>query len=146
MPTSPKPPVEKKTPPHPLVAIVDRVVGTKVGSSSSSGGGSSIVVYVVLIGVAVLGFAIVGWLLVRSRRRAAQLAYELRKKEEEQKRVAEDHKLAKNAKARSVAHKKVKQLEAGIQGLKKKLEDQKKRQAIRAKALEDATSWKDLGL
>jgi len=145
--SQPKPPAEKTEQPHPLVVLVDKVVGTKTESSSSSGGGSSsIVVYILLIGVAVIGISIVGWLLVRARRRAAQLAYELRKKEEEQKRAAEEHKLAENAKARNDAHKKVKKLDGDIQKLKKKLVTEKALQETRAKALQDATSWKDLGL
>lgn len=129
--------------PHPLVALVNQATTSKEGST---GGGSNLVVYLIVVGIAVLGFAIMGWLLVRAKRKAAALAYELRKKEEEQKRAAEEHKLAQNNVERDAAHKKVHKLEGEIQGLKKGLEAQRELTAKRAQAVADATSWEDLGL
>jgi len=126
-----------------LVDLV-KVATEKKKDSEGSSGSSSLVVYLIVTALAVIGFSILGWLLVRARREAARLAYELRKKEEEQKRAAEDHKLAQNAADRNEAHKKVKALEEEILGLKKKLEEQKAAQAERTKELEAITSWDDL--
>ena len=134
--------VEEKL--HPLVAIVQQA--TTARGESSSGGSSNIVVYVVVIGVVVIGFAIMGWLLVRAKRRAAELAFKLRRKEEEQARVAEDATLAENEDVRNKAQNRVNKLSGEIQGLKEKLVDQRKLQATRAKAVADAASWEDLGL
>ena len=136
---------EVKEEPHLLVALVQQATTTKKEGTSSRGS-SNIVVYLLVLGAVVIGFSIMGWLLVRAKRRAAELAYELRKKEEEQKRVAEDHKLAKNNAARDAVHKQVHQLEGQIQELKEKLGVQRELAATRAKAVADATSWEDLGL
>jgi uncharacterized protein HemX len=130
--------------------LVDLVKAATERKGSSSGGsppsGSSLVVYLILTAIAVIGFSVLGWLLVRARREAAKLAYELRKKEEEQKRVAEDHKLAKTAEERKKAHSRVHALEAQIKVLREKLEAQKAAHAERTKSLEAVTSWEELGL
>jgi len=125
-----------------LVNLVKTATERK--DSEGSSGSSSFVVYLIITAMAVIGFSILGWLLVRSRREAARLAYELRKKEEEQKRAAEEHKLAKNGTERNEAHKKVKKLEGEIQELKKKLDAQKVAHDDRVKSLEEITTWDDL--
>jgi len=136
--------VKEAEKPHLLVDLVKAATERKGSSEGGSPSGSSFVVYLILIGIAVLGFSIMGFLLVRSRREAAKLAYELRKKEEEQKQAAEDHKLAENGQKRNEAHKKVKALQNDIDELKKKLEEQTALANARSKAISDATSWDDL--
>jgi len=133
---------EKAEKPNLLVDLVKAATEKKESSGSKSG--SSFVVYLIIVGVAVLGFSIMGLLLVSARRKAAKLAYELRKKEEEQKRAAEDHKLAKSGEERNAAHKKVKALEGDIQGLKEELQSTQEVAKKRRTAIEQATSWDDL--
>lgn len=140
MPDEKEKPAEK---PSLLVDLV-KVATEKKKDPAGSSGSSSLVIYLIVTAIAVLGFSILGWFLVRARREAARLAYELRKKEEEQKRAAEDHKLAKNGQERNEAHKKVKLLQGEIDELKKKLEAQKAAHAERTKTLEKITSWDDL--
>ena len=140
-----KPKAVEKEKSNLLVDLV-KAASEKKDSGGSSSGSSSFVLYLIITAIAVIGFSVLGWLLVRARREAAKLAYELRKKEEEQKRVAEDHKLAKSAEERKLAHTKVHALEAQIKGLKEKLEVQKAAHAERTKSLEAITSWEELGL
>ena len=81
---------------------------------------------------------------VRAKRRAAQLEYELRKKEEEQKRLAEQAQLEQDATKRAAAEDEIDTLTVDIQGLKEKLEANELAAQERAKALAQATSWDDL--
>lgn len=137
--------VEETEKSHLLVDLVKAATERKGSSGDGApSSGSSLVVYLILAGIAVLGFSIMGFLLVRARRKAAKLAYELRKKEEEQKQAVENAQLEKNAEKREASNEKARKLQGEIDGLKKNLEDQKVVAASRAQALSDATTWDDL--
>ena len=122
-----------------LLDLVDKAVGK--GEASK---GSSLPVYVIITGLVVILFAVVGFMAVRAKRRAAQLEYELRKKEEEQKRLAEQAQLEQDATKRAAAEDEIDTLTVDIQGLKEKLEANELAAQERAKALAQATSWDDL--
>lgn len=124
-----------------LLNLVDKAAG-KGGDSK----GASFPVYVVLTGVVCLLFALVGFMAVRAKRRAAQLEYDLRKKDEEQKRLAEQLLLEQNDTKRAEAEDQVTKLTDDIQGLKKELEVVGSAAADRSKALAQAASWDDLVL
>jgi len=102
--------------------------------------------YVIFVGVAALGFAIMGFLLVRARRKAAKLAYELRKNTEERCRVLEDLHLSESLEKREAAQERSQQLEEEIEGLKKEIKRHKAAANERVKAVMEAASWEDLGL
>jgi uncharacterized protein HemX len=114
------------------------------GKSEDASSGSSFPVYIILTGLVMLGFAIMGWLAVRAKRQAAQLEYELRKKEEELARSREQVKLDQDAEIRKTAEGKVAGLTSSIQELKEKLQVIEVDAADRARALAKATSWNDL--
>lgn len=122
-----------------LLDLADKAAGKAEDSK-----GSSAFLFVVLAGLAAICFAIVGFMAVSAKRRAAQLEYELRKKEEEQKRVAEEAKLAQNDADRNTAQAKVHELIEGIAGLKKEVEANEAAAFQRTKALAQATTWDDL--
>ena len=122
-----------------LLDLVDKAAGKTEGSK-----GSSLPVYLIITGLVVICFAIVGFVAVRAKRRAAQLEYELRKKQEEQKRAAEQVKLDADATKRAEAEKSVASLETYIQGLKEELKATEDASVARTKALAAATSWDDL--
>jgi hypothetical protein len=126
---------------------VEQLLLDLVGKAAGKGGdskGSSLPVYVIITGFVCILFAIVGFLAVRAKRRAAQLEYELRKKEEEQKRLVEHAKLEQNAETRAEAESKIDELTVGIGELKEQLEVVGNAAAERTKALAQATSWDDL--
>lgn len=106
--------------------------------------GSSFPVYIILTGLVMFGFAIMGWLAVRARRRSAQLEYELRKKKEEQEQAAERAALVINADMRSSAESRVQVLSSEVRQLQLKIDENRNKAADRAKALAQASSWADL--
>lgn len=122
-----------------LLDLVDKAAGKAEDSK-----GSSLPLYLIVTAVVVICFAIVGWMAVRAKRRAAQLEYDLRKKEEEQKRAVEQAQLAQNADERALAEAKVDGLTEDIQRLKGELELNEVAAAERAKTLAQAASWDDL--
>jgi uncharacterized protein HemX len=105
---------------------------------------ASFPVAVILMGIAILGFAVMGFLLMRAKRKAARLAAELRRKEEEQLQAAEELKLAKNAEARDAAIKKAEKAEAEAVELRKQFDDLKKSNEARKKAISELSDWDDL--
>lgn len=125
-----------------LVDLSNKAAGKVEETKPTSA--SSFPVYLILIGIVVIAFAVMGWLIVRARRQAAQLSYELRKKEEEQKRLVEDAKKVQNETARQEAESKIATLNASIEELKKKLSESEAAAAERAKALTQATTWNDI--
>jgi uncharacterized protein HemX len=121
-------------------------VKTATEGKTDRKGSSSLVVYLVVTGAVMAGFAFLGWMLVRARRKAARLSFELRKKKEEQKRVVEEYLFSEGKVGSEEAKARVRALEGEIKELKEKLEVQKEIGAEKARAIEEATSWKDLGL
>lgn len=122
-----------------LLDLVDKAAGKAEDSK-----GSSLPIYLIITAAVVICFAIVGWMAVRAKRRAAQLEYELRKKEEEQKRAVEQAQLTQNADERVLAEAKIDCLIEDIEKLKGELELNEAAASERAKALAQAASWDDL--
>ena len=121
-----------------LMGLIDKVAGKEESKHSS------LPVATVIAGVVILIFAIMGFMLMRARRKAAKLASELRLKEEEQKQNLEDRKKADNAIERNRAHKKIHKVAAEILEIKTKLQDLAKANEGRRKALAEVTDWDDL--
>jgi uncharacterized protein HemX len=122
-----------------LLDLADKAAGKAEDSK-----GSSVFAFVLFAGLAALCFAVVGWMAVSAKRRAAQLEYELRLKEEEQKRVAEQAKLAQNEADRTKAQAQVHELIESIEGLKKEVAGNEAAALKRVQALAQATTWDDL--
>lgn len=122
-----------------LLDLADKASGKAEGSK-----GSSLPAYIVFTGLVVICFAIVGFLAMRAKRRAAQLEYELRQKVEAQKRLEEVARLEENEAKRTVATKLVHEAIEQVEGLKKELAAHEAASAERVKALAQATSWDDL--
>jgi uncharacterized protein HemX len=108
--------------------------------------GSSFPTYLLLAGLVVLGFAIMGWMAVRASRKAAQLEYKLRLQEEDKKRAQEAATLNKNAVRREDAEVVAQNLEASIQALQGELAAIKDEAAERARVLASAASWGDISV
>lgn len=135
-------PEEDKTQSHPLVEFVQ--AATERRGDSGDKGGSSLVTYLVLAGMAVLGFSIMGWMLVRARRKAALMAARLRLLEEEKIRAEEDAKLADNEESRFVASVRINAATDEIKELKDHLEGLVEQNRIRSEALASITDWDSL--
>lgn len=106
--------------------------------------GSSFPVYIIMASIVVIGFAIMGWLAVRAKRKAAQLEYKLRLQEEEHKRAAEALKTTQDAATRAEAESKVSSLSGSIKDLKEKLASNEAESKERARVLATASGWDDL--
>ena len=117
---------------------------TERKNDSGDKGGSSLVTYLVLIGVAVLGFSIMGWMLVRARRKAALLAARLRLLEEEKIQAEEDAKLADNEERRLIASVRINAATDEIRELKEHLEGLVEENLVRSGTLVAITDWDDL--
>lgn len=122
-----------------LLNLADKASGRAEGSK-----GSSFPAYIVFSILAVICFSVLGFLAVRAKRRVAQLEYEIRQKNEEQKRMEEKAKLEADRDKRNAAILLAHDLAEGIDGLKKELAAHEASSAARAKALAKATSWDDL--
>jgi uncharacterized protein HemX len=122
-----------------LLNLADKAAGKAEDSK-----GSSVFAFVLFAALAAVCFAMVGWMAVSARRRAAQLEYELRAKAEEQKRLEEQSKLLQNDAARAEAQTKIHNLIESIDGLKKGIADNEAEAVARVKALASASSWNDL--
>jgi len=122
-----------------LLDLADKAAGKAEDSK-----GSSFPVYIIFTCLAVVCFAVVGFLAIRARRRAAQLEYELRVKIEEQKRAVEQVLLEQNATKRDVAAKQAHELTEDVERLKKEVSANEEASSKRAKTLAEATSWGDL--
>ncbi len=133
---------EEETKPHPLVEFVQAAAERR--DESGDQGGSSLVTYLVLIGVAVLGFSIMGWMLVRARRKAALLAARLRLLEEEKIQAEEDAKLADNEERRLIASVRINAATDEIRELKEHLEGLVEENLVRSGTLVAITDWDDL--
>jgi len=122
-----------------LLDLVNKAAGKAEDSK-----GSSLPVYLIVTAAVVICFAILGIVAVSARRRAAQLEYELRMKEEEQKRLVEQAKLEQDASRRAEAESSIDSLTEDVQRLKGDLELNEAAAVDRAKALAKAASWDDL--
>lgn len=122
-----------------LLDLADKAAGKAEDSK-----GSSLPVYLIFAGLAVVCFAILGFLAVRAKRKAAQLEYELRLKAEEQKRAVEQALLEQDAARRDEAVKQAHELAEDVERLKKEVAANEEAAAARTRALALATSWNDL--
>jgi hypothetical protein len=122
-----------------LLDLADKAAGKAEDSK-----GSSLPIYVIFAGLAVVCFAILGFLAVRAKRKAAQLEYELRLKVEEQKRAVEQVLLEQDVAKRNEAAGKAQELVVDVERLKKEVAANEAAAAARTKALAQATSWNDL--
>lgn len=122
-----------------LLDLADKAAGKAADSK-----GSSVFAFVLFAALAAICFAIVGLSAVAAKRRAAQLEYELRKKEEEQKRALEQVKLETNQVKRDDAMLLAHNLIEEIDGLTKQVEANEAEAVARTKALAQATTWDDL--
>lgn len=132
-------------PPPKKSSLVELVKVATEGSGRRKGS-SSWVVYLIVSAIVVAAFTILGWNLVRTRRKVAKLSYELRRNKEEQKSIAQEYLFSKGKLSKEVARAKVIALEEGAQKLRKKLVVLDKRHKDRLRAVDEAMSWKDLGL
>lgn len=138
MPNS-MPQQENSTSTQLLLDLADKAAGKAADSK-----GSSVFAFVLFAALAALCFAIVGLSAVAAKRRAAQLEYDLRLKEEEQKRLEEAVKLANSQVNRDTATALVHETIERIDGLKKEVEANEAAAVVRTKALVQATTWDDL--
>lgn len=131
---------------HPLVGLVKAATERGKKAKGDAPSNSSLAAYLVFLGLAVLGFAVMGFLLVRARRKAAKMELKLRKLEEEHRRAVEDSKLAQTAERRESAYYESRHLYEEVDTLKKEIKRNKGIATERVKAVQEAMSWKELGL
>lgn len=125
-----------------LTKLIDKA--TTAGGEGSQMSSSSTPVYLIIAGIVMLGFSIMGFMLVRARRKAAKLASDLRKAEEDKVRYEEDSKLADNSTYRLEAANRAAMSMIRINSLKKELDELEKDRDKRAQSLKKVTNWDDL--
>jgi uncharacterized protein YxeA len=116
----------------------------QIAGSGEDGKSPSFPVTMVLIGIMVLVLAVVGIKMAFAKRRAAELAYKIRKAEEEKAQAEEDVKLGENSEARYVANEEVKARQREILNLKAKMALRTAAHKNEVKKLESVTSWDDI--
>lgn len=122
-----------------LSGLMKQVVGSEGGNSPSS-----FPVTMVLIGIVTLIISFMGIKLALAKRKAAQLAVQVRRSEEEKKRIKEEMQLAENSEKRQAAQEEIQELTKEILGLKAQIA---KRQAAHLEyvdGLKGVTSWDDI--
>ena len=122
-----------------MTSLADKAAGKAEDSK-----GSSVLTFVVFATLTAICFAILGWIAVSDKRKAAQLEYELRLKEDEQKRIAEQVKLTQNEAIRTAAQNQIQVLTKSVEELKKSVADNEDASVNRAKSLAQAATWTDL--
>lgn len=127
-----------------LLNLVDKIAGTPAPQEGKSSSGAFLPVALIIAGVVVIGFSILGIMLVMARRKAAKLAAQVRKLEEEKAQAAENEKLAENDEARQAAVVKTGELQSKIDGLEAQLVALAEQNKARAAELAKITDWDDL--
>jgi septal ring-binding cell division protein DamX len=122
-----------------LSGLMDQIAGIGEGKKPSS-----FPVMMVLVGIVVLVVSLMGIRMALAKRKAAKLAFKIRKAEEAKAQAEENEKLAENANARAAARSEMKTLQREILSLKAKMvkrtvEHQKEVDQLRA-----VTSWDDI--
>jgi uncharacterized protein HemX len=130
----------EEKPDHPLSDLTKMVVGEKQGSRASW------IVMLVLLGGIVIAFAVLGIQLVLAKRRAAELAAELRRAQEGQKQALENAKLADNEEKRKAAQAEAKRLEEKAAQLKAEIDSMKADHASYVADLGSVTGWDNLNV
>ena len=123
-----------------LSGLVDKVTGSEKAQTPQS----SLPIALIIAGIAVIGFAILGFLLMQAKRKAAKLASELRKKEEEHTQAAENEKLATNDEERKAAVAKADAIKGEINQLHNQLTALDEANKERRKTVAELASWDDL--
>ena len=121
---------------HPLSGLLEKVTGKEERQSSPMA--------FILAAIAAIGLAVVGFLLMRARRKAAILAQKLRITEEGLVQVQEARKLAENNTEREVASTIAFTLEGEIQELQEALRSLEDANLSRRKAIAGLSDWDDL--
>lgn len=119
-------------------SLMDRIAGS--GEKASSSGP----VTLVLLGLLVLVVSILGIKLAWAKRKAAELAVQVRRAEEEKKRAEENAKLAENSTTRQAAQEEIKALSKDVLGLKARMAKRHSEQKELAEQLKPVTSWDDI--
>lgn len=123
-----------------LSGLVDKVTGSEKAQTQRS----SFPIALIIAGIAVIGFAILGFLLMQAKRKAAKLASELRKKEEEHAQAQEAVVLAQSAEDRKVATAKADALKDEIDNLHGQMTALEDANKERRKTISELTNWDDL--
>jgi uncharacterized protein HemX len=128
----------KETPKeNPLSGMITKVAGKEDTERSS------FPVAFVIAAIAALGFAVMGFLLMRARRKAAILASKLRKAEEAKVQAVENRKLAKNKEDRKKASETALLLGKEINKLEDELKALDESSTERRESLAELTKWDD---
>jgi uncharacterized protein HemX len=126
-----------------LLNLVDKIAGTPAPPEGKSSSGAFLPVALIVLGAVVIGFSVLGIMLVLARRKAARLAAQVRKLEEEKAQSSENEKLAENAEARQVAVTATGELQAHIDELEGQLAVLSKQNKVRAAELAKISDWDD---
>lgn len=119
--------------------LMNQIAGTGEDKKSSS-----FPVTMVLVGILVLVLAVFGIRMAMAKRKAAKLAYKIRKIEEEKERARENEKLAENSTARMTAKEEVKALGKEILQLKANMAMRMSDHKAEVEKLQAVTSWDDI--
>jgi len=122
-----------------LSGLMKQISGDGEDSKSAS-----FPVTMVLVGIVVLIVSFIGIKMALAKRKAAELAYKIRKIEEEKAQAEEKVKLGKNSTARLAAKDEVKALQREILGLKAKMAMRAANHTEAVDKLRSITSWDDI--
>lgn len=117
---------------------------TETAAGKSGAKGIAFPVYLILAAIIALGIAILGFLLVRARRKAAILEFQLKEKEEEIKDLVDRQKLEQNEQVRKDAEGQVIVLTAGVAELKKAVAASEDEAVKRTEVFAKLVSWNDV--
>lgn len=123
-----------------ISGLMKRIAGDGEDKKSSS----SFPVAMVLLGIVVLIISFMGIKLAWAKRKAAELAVQVRRAEEEKKRAKEDLELANNSAEREAAQGEIEALTVEVLELKKEIADRQVQHTKDMKQLEGVTSWDDV--
>jgi len=121
-----------------LWSMVDKIVGTGDGKS-----GTSLPATLILLGVVVVIFSIMGVTLVLSRRRAARLAAQLRRAEEDKVQAEEQVRLNHNNEQRYAHQAKINGLDLRIRDIKDQIGGLDERNRNTLGDIAKITDWND---
>lgn len=133
------PPEEKPKEENLLSDLMKQIAGDGEDKKSSS-----FPVTMVLIGVVVLIVSLMGIKLALAKRQAAKLAVQVRRAEEEKKRVKEKLKLSENSTERQTAQEEIKALGKEVLGLKARIATRQAAHRRHVDDLKGLTSWDDV--
>jgi hypothetical protein len=134
------PPEEQKSEEENLLSgLMKQISGGGEGEKSSS-----FPVTMVLLGVVVLIISLMGIKLALAKRQAAKLAVQVRRTEEEKKRVKEKLELSNNSTERQAAQEEIQALGKEVLGLKAKIVLRQSEHRKNVDELKGLTSWDDI--